>query len=79
MFKTQVGITPVDHVEGLRIEAACRLLETTQGSIGHIAGICGFGAAETMNRAFRRRLDTTPGEHRHHFGSCGSGVATAGS
>jgi transcriptional regulator GlxA family with amidase domain len=74
VFKTQVGTTPAEHVEGLRLEAACRLLETTQASIGHIATICGFGAAETMNRTFRRRLDTTPGEHRRHFGAAGEDV-----
>ena len=74
VFKTQVGTTPAEHVEGLRLEAACRLLETTQASIGHIATMCGFGAAETMNRTFRRRLDTTPGEHRRHFGAAGEDV-----
>jgi transcriptional regulator GlxA family with amidase domain len=69
LFNAQVGVTPAEHVEGVRLEAACRLLETTQGSIGHIAALCGFGAPEIMNRTFRRRLDTTPGEHRRHFGA----------
>jgi transcriptional regulator GlxA family with amidase domain len=68
LFNAQVGVTPAVHVEGIRVEAACRLLETTHGSIGHIAALCGFGAPETMNRTFRRRLGTTPGEHRRHFG-----------
>jgi transcriptional regulator GlxA family with amidase domain len=71
VFKGQVGTTAAEHVEGVRLEAACRLLETTHSSVGHIANICGFGAAETMNRTFRRRLGTTPGEHRRHFGSVG--------
>jgi transcriptional regulator GlxA family with amidase domain len=66
-----VGVTAADHVEAMRLEAACRLLETTQSSIGHIAVTCGFGAAETMNRTFRRRLGTSPGEHRRHFGAAG--------
>jgi transcriptional regulator GlxA family with amidase domain len=55
-------------VERLRLEAACRLLETTGHAVDHIARVCGFGASETMNRAFRRRLNTTPGDHRRHFG-----------
>ena len=71
VFKTQVGVTPAEHVENVRLEAACRLLETTQSPIGHVARICGFGAVETMNRTFRRRLNTTPGEHRRHFGGAG--------
>lgn len=69
VFKDQVGVTAADHVETARIEAACRLLETTQCPIGQIAAVCGFNAPETMNRAFRRRLGTTPGEHRRHFGA----------
>ena len=67
VFKAEVGATAADHVEALRLESACRLLETTNGSVEHIAGMCGFGTPETMNRAFRRRLHTTPSEHRHHF------------
>lgn len=71
VFNAQVGVTPAEHVEGLRLEAACRLLETTRSAIGQVAAICGFGAVETMNRTFRRRLGVTPGEHRRHFGVAG--------
>ena len=67
VFKAEVGATAADHVETARLEAACRLLETTGSSIELVAQACGFGTPETMNRTFRRRLDTTPGEHRHHF------------
>ena len=68
VFKAEVDVTPSEHVERLRLEAACQLLETTTHAVDHIARICGFGAPETMNRAFRRRLNTTPGDHRRHFG-----------
>ena len=67
VFKAEVGATAADHVEAVRLESACRLLETTNRSIEQIANTCGFGTPETMNRTFRRRLDTTPGDHRHHF------------
>ncbi len=67
VFKAEVGATAADHVEAVRLESACRLLETTSRSIEQVARACGFGTPETMNRTFRRRLDTTPGEHRHHF------------
>ncbi len=67
VFKAEVGVTAADHVEAVRLESACRLLETTSRSIEQVARTCGFGTPETMNRTFRRRLDTTPGEHRHHF------------
>ena len=69
VFKSEVGITAAEHVEAVRMEAACRLLETTVKSMEQIASDCGFGVPETMNRTFRRRLNTTPGAHRQHFGA----------
>ena len=67
VFKAEVGATAADHVEAVRLDSACRLLETTNRTIEQIAKTCGFGTPETMNRTFRRRLDTTPTDHRHHF------------
>jgi transcriptional regulator GlxA family with amidase domain len=67
VFKAEVGATAADHVEAVRLDSACRLLETTNRTIEQIAKTCGFGTPETMNRTFQRRLNTTPGEHRHHF------------
>jgi transcriptional regulator GlxA family with amidase domain len=68
VFKAEVHVTPSEHVERLRLEAGCQLLETTSHGVDQIARVCGFGTPETMNRAFRRRLNTTPGDHRRHFG-----------
>lgn len=65
VFKTEVGVSPADHIESVRLETACRLLESTHTPIEQIAQTCGFGTTETMNRSFRRRLGTTPGQHRH--------------
>ena len=67
VFKAEVGATAADHVESVRLESACRLLETTSRTMEQIARTCGFGTPETMNRAFRRRLGATPGDHRLHF------------
>lgn len=68
VFKREVGVNPVEHVERVRLDAACTLLETTRNPVGEIARVCGFGTPETMNRVFRRRLHITPGDHREHFG-----------
>lgn len=67
IFKSEVGVTAADHVEAVRLDSACRLLETTNRTIAQIAKTCGFGTPETMHRTFRRRLNTTPGDYRHHF------------
>ena len=67
VFTRDVGTSPARHVELLRLEAARRLLETTDGTVEHIAKACGFGTPETLHRIFRRRLNTTPINHRRHF------------
>jgi transcriptional regulator GlxA family with amidase domain len=67
VFTSELGVTPAEHVEVVRVEAARRLLETTTASIEHVARLSGFGTPETMQRAFRRRLGTTPTSYRLHF------------
>jgi len=66
-FQREVGTTPGAHVQATRLEAARRLLETTDRGIDDIARACGFGNAETLHRAFQRELGTTPGRYRQHF------------
>jgi transcriptional regulator GlxA family with amidase domain len=68
-FRIETGRTPADHVDALRTEAACRLLEATDEPIEVVARRCGFGTVETMYRAFRRRHGTTPARHRAFFAS----------
>jgi transcriptional regulator GlxA family with amidase domain len=71
-FRSETGRTPADHVEALRTEAACRLLEATDEPIEMVARRCGFGTVETMYRAFRRRHGTTPARHRAFFAASAS-------
>ena len=70
-FRAETGVPPADYVEGLRTEAACRLLETTAEPIEAVARRCGFGTVETLYRTFRRRHATTPARHRAHFAAAG--------
>lgn len=67
-FRRETGTTPGAHVEQLRIEAARRLLETTDLTVGAVARRVGIRHAETLHRAFRRRVGTTPELYRQHFG-----------
>lgn len=66
-FRAETGTTPAAHVEELRVEAARRLLETTDLTVGAVAGRVGLKHAETLHRAFARRLGTTPARYRQHF------------
>lgn len=66
-FRCETGTTPAAHVESLRVEAARRLLETTDLTVAAIARRVGHARPETLHRAFTRRLGTTPARYRQHF------------
>jgi transcriptional regulator GlxA family with amidase domain len=66
-FRHEVGTTPAAFVQRSRVEAARRLLETTDRTVDDIARACGFGTVETMHRAFQRTVRTTPGQYRRLF------------
>jgi transcriptional regulator GlxA family with amidase domain len=67
VFSREVGVTPASWVEGMRVERARALLVETERSIEEVASSCGFGAAETMRRAFLRRVRVPPSTYRERF------------
>jgi len=67
-FRSETGTTPAAYVETVRVEAARRLLETTDLTVAAVAQRVGLRHAETLHRAFRRRVRTTPDLYRQHFG-----------
>jgi transcriptional regulator GlxA family with amidase domain len=66
-FRGELGQTPASYAESLRVEAARRLLESTDRTVDDIARACGFGTVETMHRTFKRTVRVTPGDYRRHF------------
>jgi transcriptional regulator GlxA family with amidase domain len=68
LFKQEVGKTPGNHIEDLRLEAARRKLESTPTSLDEVAKASGFRSAEVLRRVFTRRLGITPGQYRKSFG-----------
>jgi transcriptional regulator GlxA family with amidase domain len=72
VFRRELGATPADYVEQVRVERARTLLETLdaqEGTLERVARSCGFASAEVMRRAFRRRLGTNPSQYRERFRS----------
>ncbi len=67
VFKQETGTSTADYVAAARVEAARRLLESTDRPLEQVAAVAGFGSAETLHRAFRRQLATTPGAYRRRF------------
>ncbi|WP_329226256.1 DJ-1/PfpI family protein [Streptomyces sp. NBC_01460] len=67
VFTRETGAGPAAYVEAARIEAARRLLESTDHALGQVAAAAGLGSTETLHRAFRRQLATTPSAYRRQF------------
>ncbi|MBT2229070.1 DJ-1/PfpI family protein [Nonomuraea sp. NEAU-A123] len=67
LFRREVGLTPGQYVERVRVEAAQVLLETSAVGVASVARSCGFGSDESMRRAFLHVLGTTPTEYRQRF------------
>ncbi len=67
LYTADTNTTPAKAVESFRLEAACRMLEETNLSIGEIAGRSGFSDDERMRRAFLRLLHISPGDYRLRF------------
>jgi transcriptional regulator GlxA family with amidase domain len=68
-YAQATGLTPVNAVERLRVEAARRLLSESRLPVKRISQRCGFGSEETMRRSFVRLLATTPQDYRARFSS----------
>ncbi len=67
VFARELGTTPARYVERVRVEAACRTLETTDLTVDVVARRGGFGTAETMRRSFLRALGVPPTDYRRRF------------
>lgn len=59
-FKNEMGISPVDFINGERIKLAYRLLRQDELSIQDIALRCGFNSASYFNRIFKKHFDVSP-------------------
>ena len=66
-FRAASGQTPARAVQRLRVEAARRLLATTQWPVKRVAQRCGFGSEETLRRSLLRQAHATPRDYRARF------------
>jgi len=66
-FRATTGTTPSVWIRARRLDAARRLLETTDLSVDQVAADCGFGNAVTLRQNFATAFSTTPTEYRRSF------------
>lgn len=66
-FKAATGLTLIDYVQNLRIEAAKQLLETSDRAVDEISYEVGYEDASFFRRLFRRRTGVAPAQYRRAF------------
>ena len=67
LFQSELGVSPAEYVDNVRVEAARRALLATGATVETIALGAGFGSRHRMDRAFQRAISATPSEYRARF------------
>ena len=66
-FRRATGSTVIDYVQNLRVEAAKRLLESSESSSDDIASTVGYENPAFFRRLFKRLTGLTAGQYRRLF------------
>ncbi len=66
-YKAKTGRTQAKAVELFRLEAARRLMESTEHGVGRVARPCGFGDEERVRVTSQRHLAISPRDYRRRF------------
>lgn len=65
LFKEKLGVSPKQYIRSFRMNAAAKLLEETNLSIGQIAQTSGYEDQLYFSTAFRAFFGHSPTEHRN--------------
>ena len=64
MFKESIGKTPIDYINGMRVNAAMELLCTTNMSMTELADAIGFCNPNYFHKIFKQYMLTSPLAYR---------------
>ena len=64
MFKDSIGKTPIDYINGVRVNHSLRLLTMTDTSINDIADELGFSNPNYFHKIFKAYMQTSPLAYR---------------
>ena len=67
LFKTEVGMAPLQYLKYLRMNKACELLETSLLSVKEIRVKVGYNDDSHFLREFKKAKDLTPSEYRAQY------------
>ena len=69
LFAKQFGMGPVAYRTALKLKSACRLLLSTDRTVGEIAVQLGFFDESYFCKVFLREMGCTPGQYRLQYQS----------
>ncbi|OOF41422.1 AraC family transcriptional regulator [Rodentibacter mrazii] len=64
LFNQQLGVSPYNFVNHIRLQKAGELLKHSQQSVLSIALNCGFQSESNFGKAFKKYYQLTPGQYR---------------
>ncbi len=67
VFKSEMGISPVDYINEERIRLATSLLQDPQRKIKEVYMECGFESRSYFNRLFKRKNRLSPSQYQDQF------------
>jgi transcriptional regulator GlxA family with amidase domain len=68
-FRSATGFQPIDYVQGIRIEAAKKMLESDTTNIEEVSSRVGYEDPASFRRVFKRKVGLTPAVYRRKFSS----------
>lgn len=66
VFGTTTNMKPVDYINMVRVQNACKMMQNSYDSMKDIAVKTGFGTVSTFNRDFKKILGTSPYQWKKH-------------
>ena len=68
MFKDSIGKTPIDYINGVRVNHSLRLLTMTDTPVNEIAEMIGFSGTNYFHKIFKAYMNTSPLAYRKSAG-----------
>jgi transcriptional regulator GlxA family with amidase domain len=70
-FTASLGMTPIDYLQRLRIEAAKRMLARSARKVDRVGYLVGYSDPRFFKSLFRKHTGLTPGEYRRQMRTAG--------
>ncbi len=64
LFKKEMGTSPMEYCNSLRLSHACMLLEQGNATVEEVSAVCGVGDAFYFSKLFKKKFGLSPAAYR---------------